>query len=373
MNKEVLSLVILVSIALPIGIATIRYFFKKSILITMGTVTLAWGTLIDVLVSLRFIYPEYFPAYITSPIIIISGILGIAYIAKRVRKPLDHAIDDLYRMSEGDLTVEVNTQYAKRNDELGKLSISIGNLAKKLREIIEGISDAADELESSANQMSMSASSLSEVTSEQASSLEEISSSMEEILSSIQQNSENAVQTETIAVSTSKDLEKGVESTNVALDSMNEIAQKISIINDIAFQTNLLALNAAVEAARAGEHGKGFAVVAAEVRRLAERSRQAANEIIEVSQRGAEISVKAKELMNQNVNEIIRTTDLIREITAATHEQRTGTEQVNASVQELNNTTQQNASLSEEVAASAEELNAKAKSLAELIEYFKVR
>jgi methyl-accepting chemotaxis protein len=373
MNKGILELIVIMLIALPVGILTIRYFFRNSILFLMGALIISWGILIDVMVNLKYIYPEIFPAYITTPVVIIVGVWVIYLIAKKVRQPLDKAINDIQRISEGDLTVQVNPEFIKHDDELGKLSKSVGNLSDKLREVIDGISQAAGELESSANQLSMSATSLSEVTSEQASSLEEISSAMEEILSSIQQNSQNAVQTEQIASSTSKKLEESVESTNVALDSMNEIAQKIGIINDIAFQTNLLALNAAVEAARAGEHGKGFAVVAAEVRRLAERSRQAANEIIAVSQRGAEISGKAKDIMNQNVNEIIRTTDLIREITAATREQQTGTEQVNTSVQELNNTTQQNASLSEEVAASSEELNARAKALTDLIGYFKIK
>lgn len=373
MNKGVLELMVILLIALPTGILTIRYFFKGSMIFLFGALTLSWGVLIDVIVNLKHIYPKIFPAHITTPIVIIAGVWAMSFIARRVKKPLDQAIDDIQRISDGDLTIQINVEFAKQNNELGRLSRSVGNLSAKMKEVIEGISQAASELESSATQLSMSATSLSEVTSEQASSLEEISSAMEEILASIQQNSQNAVQTEQIASSATKNLEEGVESTNVALDSMNEIAQKIGIINDIAFQTNLLALNAAVEAARAGEHGKGFAVVAAEVRRLAERSRQAANEIITVSQRGAEISSKVKDVMNQNVNEIIRTTDLIREITAATREQQTGTEQVNTSVQELNNTTQQNASLSEEVAASAEELNARAKALIDLIQYFKIK
>ena len=373
MNRGLLEILGILMIGLPLGIVTIRYFFKGSILFMLTGLWVATLALYVILANLKWVYPETFPPYITLPFGIVITIYIFWYVARKILGPLKNSILLLEKLSIGDLTIKVDKNDVKRNDELGKLTAAIENLTTRLSEVIDGISQAAAELESSASQLSMSATSLSEVTTEQASSLEEISSAMEEILSSIQQNSQNAVQTEQIASSTTKKLEEGVESTNVALDSMNEIAQKIGIINDIAFQTNLLALNAAVEAARAGEHGKGFAVVAAEVRRLAERSRQAANEIIAVSQRGAEISGKAKDIMNQNVNEIIRTTDLIREITAASREQQTGTEQVNTSVQELNNITQQNASLSEEVAASAEELNARAKALTDLICYFKIK
>jgi len=373
MDTRIIELIVILLVALPIGIYTIRYFFRNSVLFLMGALMLSWGVLIDVLVNLKYIYPQMFPAYVTTSVIVISGIWVIWYIARKIREPLDQAINGIQRISNGDLTVRLNPEFEKRSDELGRLSRSVGDLSAKLREVVDGISEAAYVLEASANQLSMSAANLSEVTSEQASSLEEISSSMEEILSSILQNTENAVQTERIASVTSEKLEEGVESTNIALDSMNEIAQKIGIINDIAFQTNLLALNAAVEAARAGEHGKGFAVVAAEVRRLAERSREAANEIITVSQKGAEISSRAKDIMNQNVQEIIRTTELIGEITAATREQRTGTEQINTAVQELNNATQHNAALAEEVASNAEQLNLRAKTLSELISYFKIK
>ncbi len=371
MSKELLEVILILVVAIPVGIVTIRYYFKGSILYYMGSLMLISWVVIDATVNLKHIYPDYLKSYITTPAIIVMGILMIRAIAQKVKMPLENSIDNVQKISNGDLAVTINKADAYRNDELGRLTVAIQNLTDKLNHVMSEISTAANELESSGDQLSASANSLSEATSEQASSLEEISSSMEEILSSIQQNADNAVQTEKIAVSTTKNLEEGVTSTNIALDSMNEIAQKISIINDIAFQTNLLALNAAVEAARAGEHGRGFAVVAAEVRRLAERSRDAANEIISVSTRGAQISGKAKDLMNQNMGEIVKTTDLIREISAASFEQRSGTEQINTSVQMLNSVTQKNAALSEEVAANSEELNARAKTLTELVAYFK--
>lgn len=372
MSKGLMEIVFIMLVAIPVGIFTIRYYFKGSILNYMGTLMLISWVAIDVIVNLKHLYPEYVKAYFTTPFIILLGIYIVKSIASKVKKPLEDSIEQVKKISDGDLSVKVNNEDLTRDDELGRLALAIKNLTEKLNEVIEGIASASSELEASGNQLRISSVTLSEVTSEQASSLEEISSSMEEILSSIHQNADNAAQTEKIAVSTSKNLEEGVSSTNVALDSMNEIAQKINIIGDIAFQTNLLALNAAVEAARAGQHGKGFAVVAAEVRRLAERSREAASEIISVSAKGSQISGKTKEVMAKNMKDILKTTELIREISASSHEQNSGAEQINNSVQQLNSITQQNATLSEEVAANSEQLNARASALTDLIAYFRI-
>jgi methyl-accepting chemotaxis protein len=213
---------------------------------------------------------------------------------------------------------------------------------------------------------------VSQGANEQASSIEEVSTSIEEMVSNIQQSTESANQTGKITAN----LIGGVNSVKIASEqsllSIHEIASKISVIYDIAFQTNILALNAAVEAARAGEHGRGFAVVAAEVRKLAERSKIAANEINVLARSCVTSTETNKDLMNKLVPEIEKTTKLIAEIVSATNEQNTGSDQINSAVQQLNQVTQQNAAASEEMATSAEELASQAELLKDSIAYFKV-
>lgn len=372
MAQDLLKALIPLIVGIPVGIVTIRYFFKGSIMFYMSVLWLSSLLVVTTLANLKYTFPDYLPVYISTPLGIGYAIYCMYLINNKVRKPLDSTISSLKELSEGNLSIKIDMRYAKEDDEMGRLTKGIAGLNEKLKEVIEGIVVASEEIENAGEQLSSSSIMLSEAVNEQASSLEEISATMEEIVSSIQQNAENAKQTEVIAVTTGNSLEEGNKSTNIALDSMKEIAEKISIINDIAFQTNLLALNAAVEAARAGDQGKGFAVVAAEVRRLAERSSMAANDIISVSNRGAEISEKARELMNKNLPEIKKTSQLIQEISAASLEQKTGSMQVNESVQQLNSITQQNAAAAEELASNAEELTAKSKHLNDLVSFFRI-
>ena len=304
---------------------------------------------------------------IIGGILTVLGVTLLIFFVGRLVNPLVELRDIAHKVSEGNLKVESDI---RQNDEIGSLGKAINQMVYKLREIVENIQAGAKNISSASEQVSSSSQQLSQGASEQASSTEEVSSSMEEMVSNIEQNSDNAQETGKISTKANEGLKEGNKAAQNSVSSMKEIAEKISIINDIAFQTNLLALNAAVEAARAGEHGKGFAVVASEVRKLAERSAEAAKEIDEKSQNGVEVSEQAGKQLEEIVPEIDKTTHLVEEISASSREMQRGADQVNNAIQQLNQVTQQNAASSEELATSAEELSSQADQLDQIISFF---
>jgi len=303
--------------------------------------------------------------------VVLAMILGIV-ITRLITSGVKQGVGIAEKLAEGDLTVNVDEKLVNQKDEIGQLAKAMQKMVGKLRDLISNVKDGADNIAAASQQMSSGSQEMSQGSSEQASSAEEVSSSMEEMTSNIQQNTDNAKQTEQISQKAAERIRQGNEASQQSVQSMRDIADKITIINDIAFQTNILALNAAVEAARAGEYGKGFAVVAEEVRKLAERSAEAASEIDEKSKSGVEISEKAGKELEEIVPEIEKTSKLVQEITAASNEMNSGAEQVNSALQQLNQVTQQNASSSEELATSAEELSSQAEQLQQLVNYFKV-
>ncbi|MFO7842746.1 MAG: methyl-accepting chemotaxis protein [Bacteroidales bacterium] len=303
--------------------------------------------------------------------VIIAIFLGI-FITRMVTTGINRGVEIAETIAEGDLTINVERSLTERKDEIGRLANAMQLMVNKLSDVIGSVLSGSDNIATASQQMSSTSQEMSQGSNEQASSAEEVSSSMEQMVSNIQQNTDNAQQTEKIALSAAEGIRAGNESAEISVKSMKEIADKITIINDIAFQTNILALNAAVEAARAGEHGKGFAVVAAEVRKLAERSKVAADEIDELSKSGVAISEKAGKQLADIVPEIEKTAKLVQEISAASLEQNSGADQVNNAIQQLNQVTQQNAAASEEMATSSEELSGQAEQLKELIAYFKI-
>lgn len=311
--------------------------------------------------------------------LVILSILALAYgfyVSRRVsvyfRRGVLSNLALVHEVADGNLAAKPDEFFVAAKDEFGDLTRATENLVGRLRSIIGGVINSSDNVSDASSHTSSASQQLAQGANEQASGVEQISSTMQEIAGNVQQNTENAQEVESSALNLSNEFDGVSKAASLSLQHITTIAEKINVINDIAVQTNILALNAAVESANAGEHGKGFAVVATEVRRLAERSKDSANEIIGL----AGLSLKATEdaVVKFGIlrDELSNTIKLVQEIAAASVEQNSGVSQVDGAIQQLNVITQQNAAAADEMASSSVELASQAEHLKEMISFFKL-
>jgi methyl-accepting chemotaxis protein len=313
-------------------------------------------------------------SFVMFTVVVITFIVAILVtivVSRGITRPVKAMADHLGEMAQGggDLTKRIEIA---SHDEVGQMANSFNEFVKKLEEIISEVRTSSDGIASAAGQVASSAASLSQGTSEQAASIEETTSSLEEMSASITQNAENSRQMEQMAVKGARDSEESGSAVGESVTAMKQIAEKISIIEEIAYQTNLLALNAAIEAARAGEHGRGFAVVATEVRKLAERSQTAAQEIGGLAGNSVGVAERSGELLRELVPAIKKTADLVQEVSASSREQSSGVNQINKAMSAVDTVTQRNASSAEELSSTAEELAAQSEALQQLMAFFRV-
>ena len=304
----------------------------------------------------------------------VAGVVAALLIAFLISSGIVHAINEAVMVSQclarGDLTVQVRV---RGRDEIGRLMAGMREMVERVGIVMGEVRSNTDAVVSASAQVSSTAQSLSQGATELAASVEQSSATAEQMNSAVVQNADNARTTEGIAVESSVQAEEGGRAVVEAVGAMKEIAERVRIIEDIAYKTNLLALNAAIEAARAGDHGKGFAVVASEVRKLAERSQVAAKEIGALTHDSVAVAEKAGAFLEKMLPGIRRTSDLVQEISASTHEQAEGIHQLTGSMEQLDRVSQQTAAASEELAATAEELNGQSMALRQTVGFFTLR
>ncbi|MBF0109503.1 MAG: HAMP domain-containing protein [Magnetococcales bacterium] len=303
-----------------------------------------------------------------SIVAVVIGFVLSVVVGRSITRPIIRGVDFAQQVAGGDLTRQLDIH---QEDEVGRLAQALNAMVVRLNEVLGHVMEASDQVASGSKSLSDSSNAMAQGATEQAASIEETSAAMEEMAGNVQQNTENAIQTEKISTEAARNMELGGAAVNEAVQAMQKIAEKISIIEEIARQTNLLALNAAIEAARAGEHGKGFAVVAAEVRKLAERSQTAAAEISQLSVSSVDIAQKAGSIITKLAPDIKRTASLVQEIATASSEQNQGATQINTAIQQLDQVIQRNAGAAEEMSATSDDLSRQAQLLHKAISFFR--
>jgi methyl-accepting chemotaxis protein len=366
-NKHILFAIIVV-VSLVIFAIIKRIVFKRSVVLS-ATQSITISNAFIVCVSYFAGTLGLTMAAYLAPLVLLSILLSYLGLRRKLKAPFDLLYQQTKHLIDGDLSVD-NVVYDK-DDEIGDLTKALTQHKEMLRNLKAQMEETSNQIATTEKKLAEDSKALADIANRQAASVEVVASSVEKLSVNVMQSGQNAQTTERIAANASLKLQEVGAASENSLLSIEAITQKISVINDIAAQTNILALNAAVEAARAGEHGRGFAVVASEVRKLAERSRVAADEIIVLSQEMVNTATATNHLLTDMIPEIQKNSQLMKEVSAATNEQVGDINNINRSVQMLNDGSHESVTVSERLADGSQALSEQFGQLSQAIGYFK--
>ena len=306
-------------------------------------------------------------ALVFVPLITVTVIASMR-LTRSLMQWISQISQTLTRLAKGDLDAPV-PEFGSI-DELRRMSRQFGEFVAEVTRVLTSVRSAANALVAASSQVSSASQALSQGTTEQATSVQEITANLEQMNAIINQNASNSGETRRIAVKGAREAEEGGKAVQETVGAMHKIADRVSIIEEIARQTNLLALNAAIEAARAGDHGRGFSVVASEVRKLSERSQSAAKEIGELATSSVRIAERSGSLLAELLPSIRKTAELVEEVAAGSNEQATGVQQINRAMSQVDSVTERSATAAEQLASTAEEMTTQAHALRDLVASF---